>query len=335
RHGLVVQEYDTRNDYGKDLVIDLTENNEITGVMIAAQVKGGASYFRNGQPFIPARLADIRLWAESSVPVIGIVWRPDPESLYWVNLTEQCRAWISDRSDEAVDGGQVEQIRLSLPLSDETLPELVTTMSALARRGSDHAFLQLLDDDDEVRRDGVFACWTHGRGDSRALILLRRILPFMKGASFLDGLYAFSTLVGNPDVYYRPGHWIPEQIRSQIQKSLVWTADEVVAILCEHELLDEEHEGWRRGGTGQLVWHLLNPTGQNVRAPYHEALRLAVMRRQFDVAFRLLVAIQWFADDPTHALHDALTTFPELDGRDDVKLLRDHVASWGAFHPYD
>ncbi|MEU1263500.1 DUF4365 domain-containing protein [Streptomyces cellulosae] len=65
-HECVVQEVDTGNDYGKDLLVDLTEDLEITGESVAIQVKGGSSFFRAGKWGIPAKIADLRLWLESS-----------------------------------------------------------------------------------------------------------------------------------------------------------------------------------------------------------------------------------------------------------------------------
>jgi hypothetical protein len=38
--GLVVSEVEGRSDYGRDLIVDITEGNEITGAVIAVQVKG-------------------------------------------------------------------------------------------------------------------------------------------------------------------------------------------------------------------------------------------------------------------------------------------------------
>ncbi len=175
RHELVVQEYDTRNDYGKDLVIDLTENGEVTGGMVAAQVKGGRSFFRNGMPFIPARPHDIRLWADSSIPVVGFVWDPTSEDIFWVNLTEQCRAIKAQYSKSPPPDTRATEIRLSHRLTDNSVPVLIASMQVFARSVSSDAFLRLFDRDNEVRRDGVFTCWTLGRGDARALMGLPRV----------------------------------------------------------------------------------------------------------------------------------------------------------------
>lgn len=334
RNRLVVQEYDTRNDYGKDLVIDLTEGDEITGAMVAAQVKGGMSFFRGNMPFIPARLSDIRLWADSTVPVIGIVWRPQPEALYWVNLTEQCRALQAEFKRRPPAPNHVEEIRLSHPLRDDTLPHLIANMRVFAKSTSSDAYLLLLDHDDEIRREGVFACWTYGRGDARALILLRRMLPYLKGRSFLDGVWVLNALAGNPDFFGHAGNWIPREIQSEAERHLVWTAEEAATMYYEHELLDEEREGWQRGGTGQMLWHVLNPLGIRTHPPYKEALSLTVERRQMDAAYRILVALQWLAEDPMKAVTDALTDHPKLNGREDVNMLIEYIEHWGACQPY-
>jgi hypothetical protein len=334
RNKLVVQEYDTRNDYGKDLVIDLTENDEITGAMIAAQVKGGKSYFRGTVAFIPARGSDVRLWADSTIPVIGIVWHSDSNELFWTNLTEQCRALMVEYRRQVPSAGYVEEIRVTRKLDQASLPHLVESMKVFAKAASSDAYLFLMDDEDEVRRDGIFACWTYGRSDARALILLRRVLPYLKDRSFLDGMWALNAICGNPDFFGHSGNWIPRDVRRAAEEHLVWTAEEVAALVYEHERLDVDREGWQRGGTGQMLWSLLNPIGLKDRPPLREALGIVVARRQFDAAFRLLVAIQWTAEVPIDALREALATFPELNGHSDVNLLVEYVLEGGRLDIY-
>jgi hypothetical protein len=334
RNKLVVQEYDTRNDYGKDLVIDLTENDEITGAMIAAQVKGGKSYFRGTVPFITARGSDLRLWAESTIPVIGIVWHPESGNLYWTNLTEQCRALIAGYRSQMPAPGHVEKIRVTHPLDQASLPHVVAKMKVFAKAASSDAYLFLIDEDDEVRRDGVFACWTYGRSDARALILLRRMLPYLKDRSFLDGMWALNAIAGNPDHFGHSGNWIPRDVELAAKRHMVWSAEEVAVMVYEHERLDDDRDGWRRGGTGQMLWSLLNPIGLNARPPFRAALEIVVARRQFDAAFRLLVAIQWVADNPVEALREALDSFPELNGHSDVNMLVEYVLDGGRVDIY-
>ena len=72
-HGMVVDEVDGRSDYGRDLNVDITENGQVTGAVIGVQVKGDRRFIRNGDWELPATPKDRRYWAESSVPIVGIL----------------------------------------------------------------------------------------------------------------------------------------------------------------------------------------------------------------------------------------------------------------------
>ena len=43
-HGHVVDEVDGRNDYGRDLIADITDRSEITGAVIGLQIKSDRRY---------------------------------------------------------------------------------------------------------------------------------------------------------------------------------------------------------------------------------------------------------------------------------------------------
>jgi len=75
RHGLVVHEVDARADYGRDLLVDLIENGEITGAVAGIQVKGDRRFFRDNATWVlSASPKDARFWADSSIPVVGVLW---------------------------------------------------------------------------------------------------------------------------------------------------------------------------------------------------------------------------------------------------------------------
>jgi hypothetical protein len=102
--GWLFDEVDGRSDYGRDLIVDITENNEITGAVIGVQVKGNRRFVQDGSWELPATPKDLRYWAESSVPVVGVVWNPDNGELRWVNLTAQLAATAPLRRSRAMDG---------------------------------------------------------------------------------------------------------------------------------------------------------------------------------------------------------------------------------------
>ncbi|MGH2911967.1 MAG: DUF4365 domain-containing protein [Solirubrobacteraceae bacterium] len=72
----LVQPVDGANDIGKDLYVDVTEAGRATGELIAVQVKGGSSYRRRDGYAIPCNVNDLALWADSTVPIFGVVHDP-------------------------------------------------------------------------------------------------------------------------------------------------------------------------------------------------------------------------------------------------------------------
>jgi len=81
RDGLVVHEVDARADYGRDLLVDLTDNGEITGAVAGIQVKGDRRFFRDNATWVlSASPKDARFWADSSIPVVGVLWDPLADS---------------------------------------------------------------------------------------------------------------------------------------------------------------------------------------------------------------------------------------------------------------
>ena len=77
--------------------MDLVEGTDVTGEMIALQVKGGISYRRGQSYAVPCSAADRELWRTSSVPVFGVVHDPETDKLHWTNLTAWARSLLPDR----------------------------------------------------------------------------------------------------------------------------------------------------------------------------------------------------------------------------------------------
>lgn len=102
----------------------------------------------------------------------------------------------------------------------------------------------------------------------------------------------------------------------------------------QRELMGEEGQAWQRGGSGQALWHALNPMGSVFQPDFVAALAIAVAKRRFDNAFRLLVVVQWAAKDPAGALRTALQAHPELSEHEYVNMLIVDVSEWGGADIY-
>jgi hypothetical protein len=317
RHGLVVDEVDGRSDYGRDLIVDITENNEITGAVIGVQVKGNRRFVQDGSWELPATPKDLRYWAESSVPVVGVVWNPDNGELRWVNLTAHARGdrtpstfprdgWLS-RARTRADLVLLPETQV---LNDGTLSELLSQMREYLRQNSATAFLGLVDADDNACCRAIHDCWTLGRRDARALLLLRYVLPSLRGMSLRYAIVTLGHLTPHPDILWHAENWVPEEVQHQVQTSFRWSVSEVCDLVCAVEHLDEGG-GWERGGLGQSLWMLLSRDPKlKVTAP--KAIPVALSRGDLMGALRLLLIHQFLADDSQTAVNDALGQNPGL-----------------------
>jgi hypothetical protein len=73
------------DDFGIDAHIEVVDSGEVTGRLIAAQIKSGSSYFRpttGGWWFYPDA-DDLQYWREHALPVIVICVQPETQTAYW------------------------------------------------------------------------------------------------------------------------------------------------------------------------------------------------------------------------------------------------------------
>jgi len=319
-HGLVVDEVDGRNDYGRDLSVDITEGREVTGALIGVQVKGDKRFIREGAAWqLPVTPKDVRYWAESSVPILGILQNSRSGELRWVNLTAYARAdpalskWPPGRKTATPDPPAVVLLAESQVLDQTSLPRVLDEMREYVRRNSGQALLGLFDHDDDLRVRAVHDCWTLGRGDARAFLLLRHALPSLAAHSLRDAVVVLSHLVPHPDIFWHAGNWIPLEIEDQVRQSFRWSAQEISDLVGAVERWSEDtgDVAWERGGLGQCLYHLLveDPL---LRATLPHSLPIALSAGNLEAAFRLLILIQYLANDAYAAAEEALAQNPAL-----------------------
>ncbi len=88
-HNCIFQKIDQENDVGIDALIEIVKDERPTGNFIAAQVKSGKSYFDKKANLCKFPIGDHRdYWNNYSLPVYGIVYIPEFESAYWINIKD-------------------------------------------------------------------------------------------------------------------------------------------------------------------------------------------------------------------------------------------------------
>ena len=117
------------DDYGIDAQIEVVVDQDVTGKLIALQVKSGPSYFKpttdgSGWWFYPEP-ADVDYWLRHSLPVIVVFFDPASRIAYWVSVA-------ADKLVTTRSGGR----KILIPAAKTLSPASKTELSALADANS-------------------------------------------------------------------------------------------------------------------------------------------------------------------------------------------------------
>ncbi|WP_405756770.1 DUF4365 domain-containing protein [Streptomyces sp. NBC_00073] len=330
-HECVVQEVDTGNDYGKDLLVDLTEDLEITGESIAIQVKGGSSFCRSGKWGIPAKSTDLRLWLESSIPIFGMVHDPATGNLHWMNLSAYVREEMRALYEFGRASKQVNQSANDLPghfvifpehqaLSHDSWPRFRHAARAYLERFAGHSLLNLMDSDPDKQESAVADCFALGRGDARALLLVRQLIERLSGPSLHTAIQVLSHCIPHPDIFWHRGNWIPQHVKESVSSSFSWNPHEIYHMIQEVNAIDEPGK-WGRGTLGQSLLLMLLADGDiSIKIP--DAVRIACAADETEVAALMLYVYQYQRTSDSVPGKDVLDELKKI-AADNPKIVND------------
>ena len=83
----IFNETQQQNDLGIDAQIELIKNEIPTNSLIAVQVKSGNSFFKDKKCILPVE-NHFEYWNKYPISVIGIVYVPEIEKAYWIDIKE-------------------------------------------------------------------------------------------------------------------------------------------------------------------------------------------------------------------------------------------------------
>ncbi|RFS16604.1 DUF4365 domain-containing protein [Emticicia sp. C21] len=88
----IFQNINRENDQGNDCYIEFVENGYALNYGIFAQIKSGMSYRDNQGYKIPTDKAHLKYWSQGLNLSIGIVYDPELQKAYWVDITAYIKA---------------------------------------------------------------------------------------------------------------------------------------------------------------------------------------------------------------------------------------------------
>src|SRR4030043_453541 len=90
------------SDVGIDGYIEFVDSEEATGFIVGVQAKSGNSYInRSKQEYvIKSDIAHFKYWANSTIPVAGIVYDPEGGTAGWIDLTKYTRDSLTQNNPD-------------------------------------------------------------------------------------------------------------------------------------------------------------------------------------------------------------------------------------------
>jgi len=263
------------NDIGKDGYVDIVDHGDVTGDVIALQIKGGESFRRSRGYAIPCTASDRELWRSSSIPVFGVVH--DADKLHWTNLTAWARALGGDERPPAAP------VDATFTLDERRLPSFLNQARAYLRADGPTALVGLASSDPVHQRAAVGDAFGLARNDVRPLLLLRASLRYMRDrAALAPAIQVLTLTVGHGDIFWTADNWLPEAVRDAVRGELRWSAAE-----AEQLMAVTEPEEWCRGGLGQDV-HALLDADPNVNRTIE---RVYITTTDNEVAYRCMLIL--------------------------------------------
>lgn len=176
------------SDYGIDAHIEVVDSTNVTGRLLAVQIKSGRSRFakatKSGWWFYP-KTRHVNYWMRHSLPVLIVIYDPDLKRCYWqlvndvtLKKTRNERGYklkvpadqlldktATDALSAATEGDpyelRIRQLRLALPWMKllASGQRLVSDMEEWVNKGSGRGLISLAIDDENGQPPRLLAKW--------------------------------------------------------------------------------------------------------------------------------------------------------------------------------
>ena len=219
------------------------------GCVVAAQIKSGDSYIRNGKFILPADAKHFDYWRSFPLPVCGFVYDPASDTARWVDITAHVNNHPMQFTIEVPDENAFDQVHFGsfrdhfLTYRDE--------FSEIANFGRSLSHFSHLEDIPRCE-SGIRALFNFHRSRSEAWFYLISTINSFRSHPLLRLLVAtLSHVPGHMDIF-----WVPEQ--NVVPEPVSGYAESLLRQMLSREstltlLSVVEEEGFERGTIGQCV----------------------------------------------------------------------------------
>jgi hypothetical protein len=192
------------------------------------------------------------------------------------------------------------------------------------RRRQRAASLNLYDDDESTQ---VAAVWDHfaiGRGDARALLLIRDACRSLRGNGLRAALFALAHLAPyHPDIWRKDENHVPAAIRSAVCPHLRWPTEDIAHFL--NELQVEEFARAASGLDLLLLLQMDYDQTEKLRRIATGQMASATMHAQTMAVVMLLDGESREEGGPIALLDHVVELNPKLASEEFIAEIRTHI----------
>jgi hypothetical protein len=88
RHGSIFRKIHQEEDIGIDGTIEIVQNQEAQGLLLAIQVKAGDSFARKDKFVVPIKQTHLDYWQALMLPVVIVCYSPNKQLLAWESVSQ-------------------------------------------------------------------------------------------------------------------------------------------------------------------------------------------------------------------------------------------------------
>ena len=256
----IFNEIHRENDYGNDGFIELVDGEILTGKCFLVQIKSGRSYNTKNSCTIPANVEHCNYWKSHKLSVIGIVFDPDEQCAFWMNISSFIK-----RNPLIVSNGPY-----NLTFPKRTINRfdsagfleffLPTFLGKSIILDHDRSVEFAMSPDFDMHSIGVKSLFYGYRNELNTWDIFENILKERSTKSTTGYLaYIFAHIPGHGDIYWHKNSIINETTERLLKERLRHYDKDILVPLIR--LVDEN--GFGRASIGQNVYAIIDLSVSN------------------------------------------------------------------------
>lgn len=256
RHKCLFHEFQLKNDYGIDAIIEVPTGDRLLGNLIALQIKSGSSYCTKDHCFIPGDRNHFEYWYNYSLPVIGIVYDPAEKTAYWQDIKQ----FLKTKS-EMIERGPYRitfEKRYSYKMNDEDFNSFIYHITSISTTlNFELSMMYVKSNDPQKRSKGMSSLLRDHLQNIQTWNFLFDEFNSSK-VGMLDPaiVYAFSHISYNPDLFLTDKTVITGNLQKTLERRILnFTKEDFIKLLS----VIDDGDQFQRGDFSEAVICVLLP----------------------------------------------------------------------------